>query len=59
MFLFEFKFNDTAQNALEQIKTQAYFEKYKLNPKPTTLFGVAFVPSKRGIGEWVKESRAT
>jgi hypothetical protein len=60
IYLFEFKFNDTAQNALNQIHKNKYFEKYLSKDKITApasgglyLFGVEF--KDKTIGEWVVE----
>ena len=42
IYLFEFKFNKTAQEALDQIHERQYYEKYLSQPKPITLV----VPSR-------------
>jgi hypothetical protein len=54
-FLFEFKLYDSAETALEQIKTLEYFQKYKQRGKPLVLVGVAFDSETRNIGNWVVE----
>lgn len=41
IYILEFKVNDSAENALAQIKKQAYFQKYKDAEKPIYLIGVA------------------
>ncbi len=58
IYLFEFKFNDTAQNALEQIHKNKYFEKYLTNQHLTQnqkgglyLFGAQF--KDKTVGEWI------
>ncbi len=56
LFLFEFKLNDSAENALEQIYKNKYFQKYlspeyALGNKKMFLFGVEF--KDRNLGEWV------
>jgi hypothetical protein len=62
VFLFEFKFNDTAENALKQIHKNKYFEKYLSIDKSVVrgydrgsrglyLFGVEF--KDKNIGDWV------
>jgi hypothetical protein len=53
IYLFEFKFNDSATKALEQIKKNKYFEKYLSSEKKVYMFGVEF--KDRNIGEWVLE----
>ena len=54
--IFEFKFEGTPQQALEQIKQKEYFDRYKIKHKPITLVGATF---NRGnnelIIEWQKE----
>ena len=42
VYVFEFKFNSTGEEAIQQIQDQRYFEKYQLNKKPITLAGVSF-----------------
>jgi len=60
IYLFEFKFNDTAKSALAQIHKNKYFEKYL--SRDTTqqnsglyLFGVEF--KDKTVGEWIVEER--
>jgi hypothetical protein len=66
IYLFEFKFNDTAQAALAQIHKNKYFEKYITKhksvavaheldhlPQGLYLFGVEF--KDKTVGEWVIE----
>lgn len=62
IFLFEFKFSGTKEEALAQIKKNKYFEKYLSPPAETHsnpslrglyLFGVEF--KDRNVGEWVME----
>ncbi|HNF27527.1 MAG TPA: AAA family ATPase [Leptospiraceae bacterium] len=59
IFLFEFKFTGTKEDALAQIKQNKYFEKY-LSPAgmqkndPIYLFGVEF--RDRNVGEWIVEA---
>ncbi len=54
-YLFEFKLNGTAQEALQQIKTETYFQKFLSNDKEILMVGVAFDQTERNIGEWVVE----
>jgi PD-(D/E)XK nuclease superfamily/Predicted AAA-ATPase len=60
IYLFEFKFNDTAKSGLDQIHKNKYFEKYFSKHKNATskscglyLFGVEF--KDRTVGEWIVE----
>lgn len=56
ILIFEFKFSSTgagAQDALNQIKSKKYFEKYQSSSKEIFLFGAEF--RDRNIGEWIFE----
>jgi len=60
LFLFEFKLNDTATNALAQIHKNKYFQKYLANDyvlgnKKLFLVGVEF--KDRNVSEWVMEEK--
>lgn len=59
IFLFEFKLDRSAAEALQQIKTQRYYQKYRLKGKPLTLIGANFNPNTRQITEWEHEPAAT
>ncbi|MBN1674614.1 MAG: ATP-binding protein [Kiritimatiellae bacterium] len=52
VFVFEFKLSGTAEDALEQARANEYAPKYKGQGKRVRLFGVAFDPQTRNIGEW-------
>jgi Predicted AAA-ATPase/PD-(D/E)XK nuclease superfamily len=55
VYIFEFKFNKTAQEGLEQIKNQDYAGKYRASDKVITGIGVNFSTDKRGIEDWIEE----
>jgi hypothetical protein len=58
IFIFEFKLDGSAEEALNQIKRQAYDQKYHLKGKAIWLIGVNFARAKRGVTEWrVEEIR--
>ena len=57
VYLFEFKFDGTAEEALAQIGSRDYAMKYKNFGKRVRLIGVAFDFEKRNIGKW-KEGTA-
>ncbi|MFN8490988.1 MAG: AAA family ATPase [Caldilineaceae bacterium] len=59
IFLFEFKLNGNAAEALQQIKAHAYAQKYQSKGKPLTLIGANFDSTKRKITEWQSEPDAT
>ena len=55
LFIFEFKLDGNAQDALQQIKHTQYYQKYRQSGKEIYLVGVNFDTNKRGIGKWVFE----
>ncbi|MCB0062424.1 MAG: AAA family ATPase [Caldilineaceae bacterium] len=55
IYLFEFKLDQSAEDALQQIKTHEYVQKYCLKGKPLTPFGANFDSSKRQVTAWVHE----
>jgi Predicted AAA-ATPase/PD-(D/E)XK nuclease superfamily len=54
VYIFEFKFNKTAQEALTQIHTKKYANKYRASGKIITGIGINFSTAKRGIDEWLE-----
>lgn len=55
VYIFEFKFNKTAQQGLDQIKKTDYAGKYRASEKVITGIGVNFSSDKKTIDEWVEE----
>ncbi len=55
VYIFEFKFNKTAQEGIDQIKKQDYAGKYRASDKLITGIGVNFSTDKKGIDEWIEE----
>jgi len=53
IYLFEFKLNGTKEQALEQIKSNDYAQKYQGTTKQIILVGVEFDKVTRNVGEWV------
>jgi hypothetical protein len=53
IFIFEFKFNKTAQEAFDQILTNKYANKYQTSGKTMTGIGVNFNADKREIDDWI------
>jgi hypothetical protein len=54
IFIFEFKLQGTAEEALQQILDKGYGQKYQGKNKVIRLFGVSFDPQERNIGRWVE-----
>jgi Predicted AAA-ATPase/PD-(D/E)XK nuclease superfamily len=57
VYIFEFKFNKTAQEGLDQIKKQDYAAPYRASDKLITGIGVNFNSDKdkKGIDGWIEE----
>ncbi len=55
IYIFEFKLNKTAQEALEQIKTHEYYQKYLRDERKLVLIGVAFNDQTGEIKDWIIE----
>jgi hypothetical protein len=56
VFIFEFKFNKTAQEAIEQIKTKKYSSKYQNSGKNIVGIGVNFDNETKQIDDWLEEN---
>ncbi|NCC50792.1 MAG: AAA family ATPase [Spartobacteria bacterium] len=54
IFIFEFKLQGTAEEALAQIERNEYTQKYSGREKTIRKFGVAFDPETRNIGQWIE-----
>lgn len=52
IYLFEFKLNQDASVALDQVKHKAYYQKYQLHGKPITQVGVNFDTNIRSVTDW-------
>jgi hypothetical protein len=55
IYIIEFKLHDSAADAIQQIKTKKYYEKYLNSAKELILVGAAFDQQTRNIGEWLIE----
>ena len=56
IYLFEFKVDKSADEALQQIKEKGYDKPFVTDPRPTVLIGVNFSSETRGIEKWRVES---
>ena len=52
VYIFEFKLNGTADEALAQIEAQGYAEPYLNAPRQVIRLGVAFSQELQNISEW-------
>jgi hypothetical protein len=59
VYIFEFKFNKSAADAIAQIKQKGYADKYRNSGKKLTGIGVNFSTEEKGIDEWVEEGLMT
>ena len=56
IYLFEFKLDKSAEEAMNQIKSHQYYQKYQLHGKPITCIGANFNSQKRMVDEdWKTE----
>ncbi len=55
IFVFEFKINKTAQEALDQIIARAYHTQFKLDKRPITLSGANFDTKSRKLTDWISQ----
>ena len=55
IYIFEFKFNKTAAEAMQQIKTKNYAAKYQNSGKSIIGIGVNFKTDEKEINEWEVE----
>ena len=55
IYIIEFKLNQSAEKALQQIKDKDYAAKYTTENKPIVLVGINFNSRKKAIGSWKME----
>jgi len=55
IFIFEYKVNQTAQAALDQIKAKKYFQPYLNQHKKINLIGINFSVAEKNIDQWICE----
>jgi hypothetical protein len=55
VYIFEFKFNKTAEEGMAQIKKTDYAGKYRASNKVIRGIGVNFNSEKKGIDDWIEE----
>lgn len=57
IYVVEVKYDHTAQEALDQINTKGYAEKYCSDGRPVTKIGIAFSSAEWNITEWKTEKQ--
>ena len=55
IYVIEFKFNQSADEAISQIKSKKYYEPYIRFHKPLHLLGINFSTEEKNIVEWKEE----
>ena len=55
LYLMEFKLDQPAENAIQQIKNRDYLKSYINSPKTIHLVGIGFSQSERNIATWESE----
>lgn len=58
IFILEFKLDQSAEAALEQIKARGYAEKYAIDPRPKVLLGINFSSSDKNVEGWLHEEHS-
>ena len=53
IYIFEFKFNSTAETALKQISYMGYADKFKADGREVICLGVNYSSSERNIDQWL------
>lgn len=56
IYIFEFKYDHSASEALEQIKAKGYAEKYANDGREIICAGINYSSADRNINEWLSES---
>lgn len=56
VYVFEFKFNKTAQAAINQIERQKYMQKYQASGKIIVAIGCNFNSTERQIDDWLTQT---
>jgi hypothetical protein len=55
VYIFEFKFGESAEAAVAQIRERAYADRFRSSGKRMLGIGVSFDAAQRAIGGWVVE----
>ena len=55
IYIIEFKLDETAQKALDQIKSKNYAEKYYADNRTKILMGINFNSEEKTVDDWLVE----
>ena len=53
VYIIEFKCNQSAQTALQQIRAKQYADQYRGGGKKILLMGINFSTANRNLAEWI------
>lgn len=56
IYVLEFKLNQSAEIALQQIKDKGYAEKYRADPREKVLLGINFSSESKSVEGWLMET---
>jgi len=56
VYIFEFKLNESADSALQQIREKQYFKKYDNQDKKIILVGIGFSGKTKEVSDWKVET---
>ena len=56
IYIIEFKLDQSAAIALQQIKDKKYYEKYTTAERPVYLVGINFSSTTKSVDDWVLEA---
>ena len=56
IYIIEFKLDQSAEVALQQIKDKKYYEKYTLEERPIYLMGINFSSTSKSVDDWLLEA---
>lgn len=57
IYVMEFKLNQSAKSALEQIKNKDYAGAYQADPRQKVLLGINFSSEKKTVDDWLAENQ--
>ena len=57
IYVMEFKLNQNAKSALEQIKNKDYAGAYQADPRQKVLLGINFSSEKKTVDDWLAENQ--
>ncbi|MDE5791376.1 MAG: ATP-binding protein [Muribaculaceae bacterium] len=57
IYIFEFKYDGSAEEAMRQIHDRDYAGKFAMDPRPLYLIGANFSEKERGLEKWIIEKK--